>query len=234
MLAGRSPRPRPPNHPLPRPRQPPPAQKAKLDEERPKSLRLAPGNVRWVDGDLNGNVAGIASIAFVAVSMLEKLSTGNAAAKDVQEVKEVLQHIGGAEAVNAFRKKVQEQVGSFGPEPTEFLHLFDDKPWEANPVDDEAEAEAGESAPGREASLELGSTPVPAETGTAGREREGSAPQEAAAGPVVIPDDPETSDEQLDSSDEPLALKRARAAEKQAVTSKYFGAGGAGGAGGKA
>ncbi|TFA99848.1 hypothetical protein CCMA1212_008162 [Trichoderma ghanense] len=42
--------------------------------------------------------------------------------------------------------------------------------------------------------------------------------------------DPDTSDEPLDSSEGPLALKRAKPAEKQTVTSKYFGAGGAGGA----
>ncbi|PTB70734.1 hypothetical protein BBK36DRAFT_1137390 [Trichoderma citrinoviride] len=220
----------------------PPAQKAKREEERPVSLRNAPGNVRWVDGDLNGNVAGIASIAFVAVSMLETLSAGNADAADRDEIKTMLKYIGGADALDQFRKNIHDKFGSFGPKPTVFRNFFEGKAWEANKDVDIAETQ-GEPTGGREASVELGSTPAPTTltegTTTAGREGAGSAelgaaPQEAAATPVVIPSDPETSDEPLDSSDEPLALKRAKAAEKAAVTSKYFGAGGAGGAGGKA
>ncbi|KAL7823044.1 hypothetical protein V8C26DRAFT_199268 [Trichoderma gracile] len=225
----------------------PPAQKAKVEEERPESLKNTPGNMRWVDGETNENVAGIASIAYVAVFMLETLHAGNARPVDLEETKAFLKHIGGAQAVKAFGDKVHNTVGYFEPqttpEETVFQKLYGDKAWKANPADDDG----GETAPagGREASIELGTTPAPMETTTttaattAGREREGSAElgaaTEGAAGPVVIPSDPETSDEPLDSSDEPLAQKRARAAEK-GITSKYFGGGGAGagGASGKA
>lgn len=226
----------------------PPAQRAKIEEEGPEWLKRAPGNVRWVEGDLNGNIAGIASIAFAAVTMLEKLNAGNADRADINDIRAALKYMGGAKVVDEFSRKIHEQVGFFKPKPqpetSAFSKLFDDMAWQANPLDnDDDDAEAGEAG-GRQASIELGMTPAPMEkttTTAAGREREGSeelgaATGEAATGPVVIPSDPESSSlSSLSSNVSPLAQKSARAAEKSVVTSKYFGPGaGAGGASGKA
>ncbi|KAK1256176.1 hypothetical protein MKX07_008435 [Trichoderma sp. CBMAI-0711] len=235
----------------------PPAQRAKLEEERPNSLKNFPGNMRWVDGQTNENMAGITSIACVAVSMLEHLTAGNARPVDLEETKSFLKHVGGAETVKKFSEKVYNTVGGFetkaAPEESVFKGFDVNKAWEANPNDDNDDnddAAAGESAPigGREASIELGTTPTPMDmttttaattTTTAGREREGSAELGAAAEvstaatPVVIESDLETSDEPVDSS--PLAQKTARAAAEKIVTSKYFrGGAGAGGASAKA
>jgi hypothetical protein len=234
----------------------PPAQRAKLEEQRPNSLKNYPGNMRWVNEETNENIAGIASIAYVAVYMLEHLSAGNARPVDVGETKSFLKHVGGAEMVKKFSEKVYNTVGGFetkaAPEESVFKGFDVNKAWKANPNDndDNGDDAAGESAPvgGREASIELGTTPTPmdmttttaAATTTAGREREGSAElgaaaeeTTAAATPVVIESNLETSDEPADSS--PLARKMARAAPEKTITSKYFGGGaGAGGASGKA
>ncbi|KAL6881198.1 hypothetical protein J3F83DRAFT_711005 [Trichoderma novae-zelandiae] len=141
---------------------PPPSQKARREEVRPVSLRDAPGNLRWVNEDIDGNIAGIASIAYVAVSMLERLSAGNASAADHREAHALVDFVGGSQALDAFRTRIHEHVGSFGPEPTVFRHLFGDKAWEATQRAYRFEA-AGEEPlrGGREASIELGTTPTP-------------------------------------------------------------------------
>ncbi|KAL7937973.1 hypothetical protein V8C35DRAFT_276390 [Trichoderma chlorosporum] len=90
----------------------------------PISLRNAPGNVLWDDNDMNGNVAGISSIAYAAVTMLDVFVNGKASDADLEEAKEMLAYIGGSETVNEFRNKLQQRVGTSAPVTTVFKNLF--------------------------------------------------------------------------------------------------------------
>lgn len=92
----------------------------------PISLQGAPGNVLWNNNDINGNVAGIASIAYAAVVMLEAVVNDKASEADREEAKKMLDYIGGSEKVKEFRRKVQQRVGTAVPVMTVFKNLFNE------------------------------------------------------------------------------------------------------------
>ncbi|KAL7915975.1 hypothetical protein GGI35DRAFT_473292 [Trichoderma velutinum] len=89
---------------------------------RPISLQDAPGNVLWNDNDLNGNVAGIASIAYAAVVMLEAVVNDKASEADREEAKKMLEYIGGSEKLTEFRNKVQQRVAMIITIANEYLY----------------------------------------------------------------------------------------------------------------
>lgn len=102
----------------------PPQANVEVDESRPVSLKGAPGNVLWKDNDMDGNVAGIASVAYAAVAMLEEIMSGQATEADFDEAIEMVDYLGGVEEMNKFRAKVQRHVGLLPPARTVFRDLF--------------------------------------------------------------------------------------------------------------
>lgn len=86
-------------------------QTTQVERLRPFSMTFAPGNLLWDDKDVPGNVAGITSIAYAAVVMLETVVNDKASEADVAEMKKVLEYIGGSEAVKEFRDKVHKRTG---------------------------------------------------------------------------------------------------------------------------
>ncbi|EHK22233.1 uncharacterized protein TRIVIDRAFT_200569 [Trichoderma virens Gv29-8] len=83
---------------------------AQVEHLRPISLHYAPGNILWDDNDINGNVAGMTSIAYAAVLMLETIVDNKASEADREEAKKMLEYIGGSEKVKEFGNKLQQRV----------------------------------------------------------------------------------------------------------------------------
>lgn len=109
----------------------------------------------WDDKDIPGNVAGISSIAYAAVVMLETVVNDKASETDVAEIKKMLDYIGGSEAMKEFRDKVHQRIGMSVPGTNALSNLFNEGRWKHSPRNDlqmrgeeqSAVEEGGEQSP---------------------------------------------------------------------------------------
>ncbi|KAL6829825.1 hypothetical protein V8C40DRAFT_285891 [Trichoderma camerunense] len=101
-------------------------QAAQVERLRPVSIIFAPGNLVWDDKDIPGNVAGISSIAYAAVVMLETVVNDKASETNVAEIKKMLDYIGGSEAMKEFRDKVHQRIGMSVPDTSALSNLFNE------------------------------------------------------------------------------------------------------------
>ncbi|QYS93637.1 hypothetical protein H0G86_001006 [Trichoderma simmonsii] len=111
-------------------------QAAQVERLRPVSIIFSPGNLVWDDKDIPGNVAGISSIAYAAVVMLETVVNDKASETDVAEIKKMLDYIGGSEAMKEFRDKVHQRISMSVPGTNALSNLFNEGRWKPNPRND--------------------------------------------------------------------------------------------------